>query len=105
RRLLRSALRGFEVVEADSVEAASDQLGSGPVDLVLLDLMMPGRDGFDLLRGLDMNEGTTPPVIIVSALSREAAKMESFRLGAEDFVVKPFSPRELAARVTTLLRR
>jgi len=73
-------------------------------DLVILDLMMPGLDGYRVLRTL-REEGNNTPVLILSAKGEEADKVRGFRLGADDFVTKPFSLLELLARVEALLRR
>ncbi len=73
-------------------------------DLIILDLMMPGMDGYRVLRTL-REEGNDTPVLILSARGEEADKVLGFRLGADDFVTKPFSLMELLARVQALLRR
>lgn len=73
-------------------------------DLIILDLMMPGMDGYRVLRTL-RDEGNTTPVLILSARGEEADKVLGFRLGADDYVTKPFSLMELIARVNALMRR
>lgn len=93
---------GFEVTEAaDGAEAIQLAKGHRP-DLVVLDLMLPGRSGFDICRDL-LNEGV--PVIMLTARTDEVDKVLGLELGADDYVTKPFSPRELVARVKVVLRR
>lgn len=92
---------GWPVVAAASAEAAQTVLDRGPVALMLLDLNLPGMDGFQFLRGL----GNTVPVIIVSSRESDEDKIGGLGLGADDFVTKPFSPKVLVARVGALLRR
>ena len=77
---------------------------SGHPDLVILDLMLPELDGYQLLRALRAT-GATMPVLILSARGEEADKVQGFRIGADDYVTKPFSLLELTARVAALLRR
>ena len=72
-------------------------------DLVLLDIHLPGMDGIDVLRAI--RDDSQTPVIMVTALADDVDKLLALRLGADDYVVKPFSPRELAARVKAILRR
>lgn len=79
---------------------------SGRFDAVLLDIMLPGLDGLEVLKALKRNEATAAlPVILVTAKGSEADIVLGLELGAEDYVVKPFSPRVLAARVKAVLRR
>jgi DNA-binding response OmpR family regulator len=73
-------------------------------DLILLDLMLPKRDGFEVCRHL-RRAGVTTPIIVLTARTHEAEKVLGFELGADDYVTKPFSPRELRARVKAVLRR
>src|SRR5688500_11034132 len=75
-----------------------------PPDLVVLDLGLPDRDGYHVLQEL-RSRGHTCPVLILSARNLEADKLEGFRLGADDYVTKPFSALELLARISALLRR
>ena len=72
-------------------------------DLVLLDVMLPGKDGFDVLREL-RRAGVRTPVILLTAKAQDTEKVLGFELGADDYVTKPFSPRELRARIKTRLR-
>ena len=101
---LEFALRrdGFQVLHAGTLAAAQAALGHS--DLVVLDLMLPDGSGFDLLR--DMREsGLRTPVIILSSREEEADRVAGLEGGADDYVIKPFSPREVVARVRAVLRR
>lgn len=100
-RILRES--GFRVTGCRGGAEMWSLLPDTPVDLVLLDVMLPGASGFDLLRALRA-KGTVP-VIMLSARNEEADRVLGLELGADDYVAKPFSPRELAARVKGLLRR
>ncbi len=91
---------GFDAVEAGDADAARRALSSG-ADLVVLDIMLPGSSGLDLLREI---EGSVP-VILLTALTEEADRVLGLELGADDYVSKPFSPREVVARVRSVLRR
>ncbi|MEW6308694.1 MAG: response regulator transcription factor [Bacillota bacterium] len=95
---------GFKVSMAHTGEAALAQCAQQPVDLIVLDLMLPGAPGLEVLRELRRHE-PSPPVIILTARAEEADKLVGLELGADDYVTKPFSPRELAARIRTVLRR
>ncbi len=105
RRLLRLYLTdaGFTVAEAQDGEAAIDQVRRGGIDLVLLDLMLPGMDGFEVCRRLE--EISNVPVIMITARGDEAHRVTGLELGADDYVVKPFSPAEVIARVRAVMRR
>lgn len=93
---------GFRVDEAGDGAAARALLAHRP-DLVILDVMMPSVDGLSLLRQL--RRSTDVPVILLTALTEEADRIFGLELGADDYVTKPFSPRELVARVRSVLRR
>lgn len=81
-------------------------IGSRVPDLVILDLMLPGVDGLEICRALRRDPGTRAlPIIILTARSEESDRIVGFELGADDYVTKPFSPREVVARVGALLRR
>jgi DNA-binding response OmpR family regulator len=95
---------GLAVQAAGSGEAALDAAAELPVDLVLLDVGLPGIDGFEVLRRLRAR-GQETPVILLTARGDEIDRVVGLELGADDYVVKPFSVRELAARVRALLRR
>ena len=94
---------GHQVSQADNGVDAARWLADNVPDLVVLDVMLPGRDGLDVLRWL-RREGEVP-VILLTARAEETDRIVGLELGADDYVVKPFSPRELAARVRTVLRR
>lgn len=97
-------IEGYAVeVCADGVEGLARARSMHP-DLIILDLMLPGLDGYRVLKAL-REEGYETPVIILSARSEEADKVTGFRLGADDYVTKPFSVLELMGRVKALLRR
>ncbi len=94
---------GFEVdYAADGATGLERALSTLP-DLVVLDLMMPGMDGFEVCRRL--RRATTVPVVMLTARGEEDDRIAGLDLGADDYVTKPFSPRELAARVRAVLRR
>jgi DNA-binding response OmpR family regulator len=105
RRFLRLGLEGhgYAVLEAATGEAALRLAVTQPPDLVVLDLGLPDRDGFEVLGAL--REWSRVPVFVLSVRSREVEKVRAFDLGADDYVVKPFSVRELLARVEAVLRR
>jgi DNA-binding response OmpR family regulator len=94
---------------ADVVPSGTDALArvmAETPDLIVLDLMLPGLDGLQVCRALRSNDRTAAiPIIMVTARADEADRVGGLELGADDYVTKPFSPRELAARVTALLRR
>ncbi len=94
---------GFKVLEAADADTARRHLAGPDPDLVILDIMFPGASGLDLLHELRRNSET--PVILLTARAEEADRVLGLELGADDYVVKPFSPRELVARVRTVLRR
>ena len=97
-------VEGFEVeVVSDGDTGARKALG-GEFDLVLLDVMLPGKDGFTVCREL-RDAGVHIPIILLTARGQEADKLAGLGVGADDYVTKPFSPRELVARVHALLRR
>ena len=97
-------MEGYEVeVVADGNVACARALDTA-FDLVLLDVMLPGKDGFDVCREL-RRRGFTRPILILTAKTQEAEKVMGFELGADDYVTKPFGTRELRARIKALLRR
>mgnify|MGYP000880644611 CR=1 FL=1 len=94
---------GFKVIVAsDGITALAMARHEKP-DLIVLDLMLPGMDGLDVCRSLRRESDV--PVIMLTARSEEADRLIGLELGADDYIVKPFSPRELVARVRSLLRR
>lgn len=105
RRFLRTALaaQDYRVEEADCGEAALDFLKRNPVDLVVLDLGLPGLDGLEVVRRL-REAGSAVPIIILSSRDDEAGKVAALDLGADDYVSKPFGMEELSARIRAALR-
>ncbi|MDN5344147.1 MAG: two-component system, OmpR family, alkaline phosphatase synthesis response regulator PhoP [Clostridia bacterium] len=97
---------GFEVLVAGDGPTALQRIEKEPPDLIILDLMLPGIDGLEICRRLKSDRATASiPVIILSAKNDELDKVLGLELGADDYVTKPFSPRELLARVKVCLRR
>ncbi|MEW6458468.1 MAG: response regulator transcription factor [Bacillota bacterium] len=97
---------GFQVVEANDGDRALEMVHTGRIDLVVLDIMLPGLDGLTVCRLLRQNERTRDiPVIILSARGQELDRVLGLELGADDYITKPFSVRELIARVKARLRR
>ena len=94
---------GYTTLEAGDGEAARSLVEQQSPDLVVLDVMLPGVDGLELCRWI--RSRTELPVIMLTARGDEADRIVGLELGADDYVTKPFSPRELAARVRTVLRR
>jgi DNA-binding response OmpR family regulator len=93
---------GYRVHPADSGELALASVVASPPDLILLDIMMPGIGGFEVLRWLKAREGSRDiPVIFLSALNETSQRVEGLKLGAVDFIAKPFQTEELLARVQT----
>ncbi|MBD3729090.1 MAG: response regulator transcription factor [Sphingomonadales bacterium] len=95
--------QGFVVREAESAAAARSALIEYRADLVLLDIMMPGEDGLSLCRHLIEAKGV--PVILLTARGEATDRIIGLEIGADDYVVKPFEPRELVARIRSVLRR
>jgi len=95
--------QGFRVTQAGDAESARTRMAAYAIDLVILDIMMPGEDGLSLCRHI--RETSEIPVILLTAKSEETDRIVGLEMGADDYVVKPFSPRELAARVKVILRR
>lgn len=100
------ARAGFQVVEAGDATAAREEIAASCPDLVLLDWMLPGVSGVDLARKLRREDRTAAvPIIMLTARTEEEHKIRGLECGADDYVTKPFSPRELVARINALLRR
>jgi DNA-binding response OmpR family regulator len=95
---------GYRVSVAADVASSARAIASDPPDLIILDLMLPDGNGYDVLRTIRERDSVTP-VLLLTALSEEAHKVRGFRLGADDYVTKPFGLLELLARVESLLRR
>lgn len=100
RYLEKNGLRATSAKDAAEMDA---RLAVGRYDLVVLDVMMPGEDGLSAARRLSAAGG--PPVLMLSALGEETDRVVGLEVGADDYLVKPFSPRELLARVKAILRR
>ena len=94
---------GFETVRFEDGRAALDALVAAPPELVLLDLMLPGLDGMGVCR--ELRRVGDVPIIMLTARTEEIDRLLGLELGADDYVCKPFSPREVVARVKTVLRR
>jgi DNA-binding response OmpR family regulator len=97
-------LEGYEVEVVGDGETASRRAQEGSFDLIILDVMLPRKDGFEVCREL-RRAGLRTPVILLTAKTQESDKVLGLELGADDYVTKPFSPRELRARVKAALRR
>jgi DNA-binding response OmpR family regulator len=97
-------LDGYAVEVVTDGIAAMDAIGRRAYDLILLDLMLPGKDGFSVCRETRA-AGVRTPIILLTARGEEADKIRGLNLGADDYVTKPFSPRELSARIQAVLRR
>ncbi|NIR66290.1 MAG: response regulator, partial [Aliifodinibius sp.] len=94
---------GFQVITAYNGMQALDQVRTQLPDLVLLDVMMPDLDGFEVLRRI--REASSVPVIMLTAKGEEDDRVLGLEIGADDYITKPFSPRELVSRVRAVLRR
>ena len=105
RRFLRTALtaQDYRVEETGDGEAALEFLKRNPVDLIILDLGLPGMDGLEVVRRL-RGDGSSTPIIILSSRDDEAGKVAALDLGADDYVAKPFGLDELMARIRAGLR-
>lgn len=103
-RALRAALRGngYDVQTAPDGEEALDQIALHPPDVVVLDLIMPGKDGFEVVR--EVRTWSQVPIIVLSARGAERDKVTALDLGADDYLTKPFSMNELLARIRVALR-
>jgi two-component system KDP operon response regulator KdpE len=96
-------LEHYRVIEANNGVEALDQLRENLPDLVVLDVMMPEMDGFEALK--EIRAVSTVPVIMLTVRQNEQDKIRGLDLGADDYLAKPFSPRELLSRIRALLRR
>lgn len=94
----------YDTIEAGDAEAGMDRAVKMDYDLLLLDLILPGGDGFDILKKVRVARPTLP-VIILTARGEESERIQGLNLGADDYVVKPFSIKELLARIEAVLRR
>lgn len=108
REVIRFALEGssFHVLEAGHADEARKLIQGDEVDLILLDWMLPGRSGLELAQQLKQNAKTRAiPIIMISARGEEEDRVRGLESGADDYIAKPFSPREMVARVNAVLRR
>ena len=105
RRFLRTSLsaQGYQVFEAGDGPSARTALQRNPIDVLVLDLGLPGADGFDIIKEL-RDSGSALPVIVLSSRTDEAGKVRALDLGADDYVTKPFGMDELLARLRAALR-
>ncbi|SDX71087.1 MULTISPECIES: response regulator transcription factor [Salimicrobium] len=105
RRLVKMYLEreDYTIEEAEDGERALQKALENNYDVILLDLMLPGMDGIEVCKALREKKAT--PVIMLTAKGEEANRVEGFETGADDYIVKPFSPREVVLRVKALLRR
>jgi len=97
------AENGFAVAIVTAAAAMDEALRRGRIDLILLDLMLPGEDGFSICRRLRAESGI--PIIMLTALGGDVDRVVGLEIGADDYITKPFNPRELVARIRALLRR
>ena len=107
RHLLARLLRenGFRATGARDGREMWETLDNAPVDLILLDVMLPGRSGMDLCREIRAKRGPALPVIMVTARGEETDRVLGLELGADDYIQKPFGRREIVARIRAVLRR
>ncbi|MBO8163058.1 MAG: response regulator transcription factor [Brevibacillus sp.] len=105
RRLLRMYLEreNYQIDEAEQGEQAYEMAMATDYDVILLDLMLPGMDGIEVCQKIREHKAT--PIIMLTAKGEEANRVHGFEAGADDYVVKPFSPREVVYRVKAILRR
>ncbi len=105
RRLLKMYLEreNYMIDEAEDGNEALTKAVSNDYDVILLDLMMPGKDGIEVCR--ELREKKATPVIMLTAKGEEVNRVQGFEVGTDDYIVKPFSPREVVLRVKALLRR
>jgi two-component system phosphate regulon response regulator PhoB len=108
REMIRYTLesKGYRIDEADNAQAARRLLSLHHYDLILMDWMLPGRSGLDLTRELKQKgRSNTPPIIMLTARSEESDKVDGLDGGADDYITKPFSTREMLARIKAVIRR
>ena len=97
---------GFEILEAEDSNSAFNELKKNDINLILLDWMLPGKEGIEISRLLRSSSETQEiPIIMLTAKSEESDKVLGLESGVDDYVTKPFSPKELVARIKALLRR
>jgi two-component system phosphate regulon response regulator OmpR len=105
RQLLSRFLQneGFRVTVAESARDARSKLASLHFDLIILDVMMPGENGFDLARSV--RKESTVPILMLTARDETQSRINGLEIGADDYVTKPFEPRELSLRISNILKR
>ena len=105
RRLLKMYLEreGYEVDEAENGEQAVEKALTNDYHCILLDIMMPEKDGLEVCQ--EVRDIKTTPIILLTAKGEESNRVQGFEIGADDYIVKPFSPREVVLRVKAILRR
>lgn len=105
RELICTYLRkeGYDAKAFSDGEGAYEEFQSNPADMLIIDIMMPGMDGYTLCR--ELRKTSEVPIIMVSAKDEEIDRILGLELGSDDYIAKPFSPRELIARVKTIFRR
>ena len=105
RRLLAGFLReqGYRVTTASDGRKLLEMVQAAPIDLVILDIMLPGASGFELCR--DVRATSSTPIIMLTAKGADTDRIVGLEMGADDYVSKPFNPRELLARIKAVLRR
>lgn len=105
RRLLKMYLEreNYLIEEADNGDDALEKVFANDYDLILLDIMMPGKDGIEVCK--EIREKKSTPIIMLTAKGEEINRVQGFEVGTDDYIVKPFSPREVVLRVKALLRR
>jgi two-component system phosphate regulon response regulator OmpR len=97
------AAEGYRVTTADNAAEARAKLNGLHFDLLILDVMMPGESGFDLAKSL--RESSSVPILMLTARDETAMRIEGLQIGADDYVAKPFEPRELSLRIANILKR
>jgi DNA-binding response OmpR family regulator len=97
-------LEGYDVEVATTGDAGAERARTAGIDLILLDVMLPGKDGFTVCREL-RRAGVKTPIILLTARAQETEKVHGLEIGADDYITKPFSPMELRARIKAVLRR
>lgn len=107
REMIRFVLepKGFTVCETDNAQDARKLLAHNSYDLILMDWMLPGRSGLDLTRELKQKSPSSTPIILLTAKTDESDKVKGLDGGADDYITKPFSTREMIARINAVLRR
>ena len=107
REMIRYVLepQGFAISETDNAQEARRLMNGSEYALILMDWMLPGRSGLDFTKELKQKNRTSPPIIMLTARADESDKVEGLDSGADDYITKPFSPRELVARINAVIRR